>query len=176
MVLVAEQVIAVKQGRDLLDQIWGWSQFGGALLALAALVFAGWSVHESRTAAKAARESADVAREELEMLKHAGETELVAEHYDLYENPASPFGWQVTVDFRSEGRANAYSPDFWLVDTGGNGLNKGPDHWPGARFLEPGQPERDRKDVPAPPNGDLAIWLGRRDARGLQERQTDFHV
>jgi hypothetical protein len=43
------------------------------------LFFSAWSVHQSRASAKAARESADVAREELEMLKHAGEAELIAE-------------------------------------------------------------------------------------------------
>jgi hypothetical protein len=76
--------------RDTFDQIWGWSQFGGALLALGALVFAGLAWLDARRSARSANRSAeaaertalaaernadhtaqavDLAREELQMLR-----------------------------------------------------------------------------------------------------------
>ena len=51
--IVAQTITVVAAAHDTYDQIWGWSQFGGAIVAVVALVVAWWSRRDAKAAAKA---------------------------------------------------------------------------------------------------------------------------
>lgn len=53
--------MCVPLAHDVYEQIWGWSQLGGAILALVALGVAAWSIVEARRAARDAKAAAAAA-------------------------------------------------------------------------------------------------------------------
>jgi hypothetical protein len=79
--IVAQTSRQAPERHDFLDHVWGWSQFGGALLAAVALVIALISARDSKRSADAAEKSAKAAdrtaestiaataKEELELVK-----------------------------------------------------------------------------------------------------------
>jgi hypothetical protein len=88
--------IPIASDHDRLEQIWGWSQFGGALLALAAVILAGISAWHARKAAGSADRTASVtndlartAQEELELVKREmnrkPDLRLVVDTIDPYD-------------------------------------------------------------------------------------------
>jgi hypothetical protein len=62
MRVLADKIVVVpNHGHDWLDHVWGWSQVGGAILALVALGIALWSRRDARDSAAAAARSAEAA-------------------------------------------------------------------------------------------------------------------
>jgi hypothetical protein len=105
----------VAQSHDWLEQIWGWSQFGGFVLALFAILFAKWSADEARKSSASAAESAahtreavKIARDELDMLRAEAsrrpDLRLVPTIHDYAANPRSKI---IQLGFMNEGDLDA---------------------------------------------------------------------
>jgi hypothetical protein len=112
--IVAITVPVAGATHDWMDKVWGWSQFGGAILALAALAFAAWGVLQAKSAsaaaertATAAEETAKLARQELgiiiEQISKRPELQLVPTIHHLPHTRAIV----LQLGFSNGGRAEA---------------------------------------------------------------------
>jgi hypothetical protein len=179
------ELLAAKH--DWLEQVWGWSQVGGGLLALVALVFAWLSVRQARAAAREAEATAktaqagiDLAREELDLLKSRGQAELIAEWHEilLYVGADDePEGRELAlqVGLRNTGGSKAYHPYFWFVDADGQQVHPmiALDE---TASLDPGEFCTIERKLPQASEGDLEVWIGWQDIRGRQERATSITI
>lgn len=100
--------------------------------------------------------------------------EVVPDGFAFSENLNAPAGWQASVGVRNVGGATAYRMVFWIADTEGNPLTH---QFPGVDALQPGEPDELRADLPSEPGErNLALWIGWRDGRGYQTRDTGYRV
>jgi hypothetical protein len=88
-----------------------------------------------------------------------GTANVIVENHEVFPNPSSPAGRQISVYLRNGGPGAAYKPTVWCCDA--TGFERTPHRYKGDTAIAVGANQRIGMDLPASAEFDrLHVWYG----------------